>query len=55
MTSAYIIANVEVTDPVQYEDYKKWSTEAMKALLETLVALDGITKKNGFLENNFGA
>ncbi len=31
MTSAYIIANVEVTDPVQYEDYKKWSTEAMKA------------------------
>lgn len=27
----------------------------MKALLETLVALDGITKKNGFLENNFGA
>jgi len=31
MTSAYIIANVEVTNPVQYEDYKKWSTEAMKA------------------------
>ncbi|MNT99569.1 2-dehydro-3-deoxyphosphooctonate aldolase [compost metagenome] len=27
----------------------------MKALLETLVALDDITKKNGFLENNFGA
>lgn len=27
----------------------------MRALLETLVALDGITKKNGFLENNFGA
>ncbi len=26
----------------------------MKALLETLVALDGITKKHGFLENNFG-
>ena len=25
----------------------------MKALLETLVALDDITKKNGFLENNF--
>lgn len=31
MSSAYIIANVEVTNPVQYEDYKKWSTEAMKA------------------------
>ncbi|MCR6475020.1 DUF1330 domain-containing protein [Variovorax sp. ZS18.2.2] len=31
MTSAYIIANVEVTNPVQYEDYKKWSSEAMKA------------------------
>ena len=31
MTSAYIIANVEVTNPTQYEEYKKWSTEAMKA------------------------
>ena len=30
MTSAYIIANVEVTNPTQYEDYKKWSSEAMK-------------------------
>ena len=27
----------------------------MKALLETLVALDGVTKKHGFLENDFGA
>ena len=27
----------------------------MRALLETLVALDQITKKSGFLENNFGA
>ncbi len=27
----------------------------MKALLETLVALDAVTKKNGFLENNFNA
>ena len=26
----------------------------MKALLETLVALDRVTKKNAFLENNFG-
>lgn len=31
MTSAYIIANVVVTNPTQYEDYKKWSSEAMKA------------------------
>ena len=27
----------------------------MKALLETLVALDAVTQKNGFLENDFGA
>jgi 2-dehydro-3-deoxyphosphooctonate aldolase (KDO 8-P synthase) len=27
----------------------------MKALLETLLALDAVTKKNGFLENNFNA
>ena len=27
----------------------------MKALLETLVALDAVTKKNGFLENKFTA
>jgi uncharacterized protein (DUF1330 family) len=30
MTSAYIIANVTVTNPVQYEEYKKWSTAAMQ-------------------------
>jgi 2-dehydro-3-deoxyphosphooctonate aldolase (KDO 8-P synthase) len=27
----------------------------MKALLETLLALDAITKKNGYLEDNFAA
>ncbi|MDO4723466.1 MAG: 3-deoxy-8-phosphooctulonate synthase, partial [Comamonadaceae bacterium] len=27
----------------------------MKALLETLLALDAVTKKNGFLENGFAA
>ena len=27
----------------------------MRALLETLVALDQVTKKNPFLENNFAA
>ena len=31
MPSAYIIANVDVTNPEQYEDYKKLSTIAMKA------------------------
>jgi uncharacterized protein (DUF1330 family) len=31
MPSAIIIANVRVTDPVQYEDYKKFSTLAMQA------------------------
>ena len=30
MPSAYIIANVSVTNPVQYEDYKKWSSTAMQ-------------------------
>jgi uncharacterized protein (DUF1330 family) len=30
MTSAYIIANVDVTDPEQYEEYKRLSTIAMK-------------------------
>jgi len=31
MSSAYIVANVRVTDPVQYEEYKKFSTLAMQA------------------------
>ncbi|HWI83594.1 DUF1330 domain-containing protein [Ramlibacter sp.] len=31
MPSAYVIANVDVTDPVQYEEYKKLSTIAMRA------------------------
>jgi len=30
MSSGYIIANVTVTNPVQYEDYKKWSSAAMR-------------------------
>ena len=30
MTSAYIIANVDVTNPEQYEGYKKLSSVAMK-------------------------
>ena len=31
MPSAYIIANVTVTNPEQYEEYKKWSSAAMQA------------------------
>ena len=31
MSSAYIIANVRVTDPAQYEEYKKLSSLAMRA------------------------
>ena len=30
MTSAYILANVQVTDSAQYEEYKKFSSAAMK-------------------------
>ena len=30
MPSAYIIANVDVTDPQQYEEYKKFSTKAFQ-------------------------
>ena len=29
--SGYIIANVTVTDPVQYAEYKKWSSAALQA------------------------
>ena len=31
MPSGYIIANVHVTNPAQYEEYKKWSTAAFQA------------------------
>ncbi len=31
MSSAYIIAHVQVTNPAQYEDYKRLSTAAMQA------------------------
>ena len=31
MPSAYIIANITVTNPTQYEEYKKFSTLAMQA------------------------
>jgi uncharacterized protein (DUF1330 family) len=31
LPSAYVIANVEVTNPQEYEEYKRLSTIAMKA------------------------
>ena len=31
MPSGYVIANVRVTNPAQYEEYKKWSTAAFQA------------------------
>jgi uncharacterized protein (DUF1330 family) len=31
MPSAYVIAYVDVTDPVRYEEYRKWSTSAIAA------------------------
>lgn len=31
MTSAYIIANVDVQNPAEYEEYRRLSTIAMKA------------------------
>lgn len=30
MPAGYIIASVNVTNPMQYEEYRKWSTEAMR-------------------------
>jgi uncharacterized protein (DUF1330 family) len=30
MSSAYVIAHVEVSNPAQYEEYKRWSSEAIK-------------------------
>ena len=31
MSSGYVIASVTVTNPTQYEEYRKWSTVAMQA------------------------
>ena len=31
MGSGYVIASVTVTNPTQYEEYRKWSTVAMQA------------------------
>jgi uncharacterized protein (DUF1330 family) len=39
--SAYIIANVDITNPEQYEDYKKLSTLAMQTHGVEVVARGG--------------
>lgn len=31
MSSGYVIASVTVTNPTQYDEYRKWSTLAMQA------------------------
>ncbi|MGA2548829.1 MAG: DUF1330 domain-containing protein [Burkholderiaceae bacterium] len=43
--AAYIIAQVEVTDPSQYEEYRKWSTAAMKAHGVEILARGGRTER----------
>lgn len=30
MASGYIIAHVDITQPAQYDEYRKWSTAAMQ-------------------------
>ena len=41
MASGYIIANVRVTNPAQYEEYKKWSTAAFAAHKAEICGRDG--------------
>jgi uncharacterized protein (DUF1330 family) len=42
--SAYIIANVTVTNPAQYEEYKKWSSAAMQAHKAEVCVRGGATE-----------
>ncbi len=44
MPAAYIIANVEVTDPAKYEEYKKLSSAAFKAHDVDVLARGGRTE-----------
>ncbi|WP_334155128.1 DUF1330 domain-containing protein [Tepidimonas sp.] len=46
--SAYIIADVDVTDPQQYEEYKRWSSAAIQAHgAEVLVRGGAVTVLEG--------
>ena len=42
---AYIIADVNVTDPVQYDEYRKWSSAAIKEHGAEAVVRGGKTER----------
>lgn len=44
MASGLIIANVRVTNPQQYEEYKRWSSAAMQAHGAEVLARGGATE-----------
>ena len=44
MSSAYIIANVRVTDATQYEEYKKLSSLAMRAFGAEVCVRGGVVE-----------
>lgn len=50
MASGLIIANVRVTNPQQYEEYKRWSSAAMQAHGAEVLARGGATE---VLEGNW--
>ncbi len=43
--AAYIIADVQITDPVQYEEYRKWSSAAAKEHNAEFVVRGGKTER----------
>jgi len=43
--TAYIVAEIEITDPVQYEEYRKWSSAALKAHGVEILARGGKTER----------
>ena len=43
--AAYLIADVQVTDPVQYEEYRKWSSAAIKEHGVEIVVRGGKTER----------
>ena len=43
--AAYIIADVQVTDPVQYEQYRKWSSAAAKEHNAEFIVRGGKTER----------
>ena len=43
MPSAYVIVNLTVTNPAQYEEYKKWSSAARQgAAIRRIVIAEGV-------------